>query len=280
MAVTVIVLVYNAEKTLQRCLDALLSQTYPNFELVIVDDCSTDNSKNILCSYHDNRIRIFCNEQNLGIAKSRNVGIKNSKGDLVFFTDSDCIPTLTWLESGINTIKDYDFITGWTLYENSSPSFKDRAMHGKDGFFTCNLGFKRSALEAVNGFDEEFAMYCEDKDLCYRILEKGGKKTFCPNMLIIHQTIFRSPKDELKRYKNYFRGKLLSQIKHHQEEDIKFRIIRPDMLLSMIFPPFILVARPFQSFDDFRLLPFTWLGLVKGRLYLWKECIKQRKCYL
>lgn len=280
MVVSIIVLIYNAEKTLQRCLDALLSQTYKDFELVLINDGSTDHSITIINSYRDKRIKVVNNEKNVGIAKSRNTGIKNSTGDLIFFTDSDCIPTLTWLESGINNIKDYDFITGWTLYENSNPSFKDREMHGKDCFFTCNLGFKRSALEKVGGFDEKFAMYCEDKDLCYRILGDGGRKTFCPEMLVIHQTIFRSPKDELKRYKNYFHGKLFSQIKHHQEEDVKFRIIRPDMLLSIIFPPLFLITRPFRSFDDFRLLPFTWLGLIKGRLYLWKEGIKQRQFYL
>lgn len=280
MAVSVIVLVYNAEKTLQRCLDAVLSQTYKDFELVIVDDCSTDNSKNIINSFQDKRIKAVYNEKNLCIAKSRNVGIKNSKGNLIFFTDSDCIPTLTWLESGVNNIKDYDIITGWTLYENSSPSFRDRAMQGKDCFFTCNLGFKRSALEAVNGFDEEFAMYGEDKDLCCRILAKGGKKTFCSNMLVIHQTIFRTPKDELRRYNSYFYGKLLSQIRHHREEDIRFRIIRPDLLLNLIFPPLLLITKPFRSFEDLRLLPFTWLGLARGRLHLWKSCIKQRKFYL
>src|SRR3989344_1479493 len=279
MAVSVIVLVYNAEKTLQRCLDAVLDQTYTDFELVIVNDFSTDNSRDILSSYQDKRIRIVHNPNNLGIAKSRNIGIQNSKGNLIFFTDSDCIPTLNWLESGVKGIQDYDFITGWTLYENSSPTFKDRVMSGEDYFFTCNLGFKRSVLKAVGGFDEEFAMYGEDKDLCYRILGQGGQKTFSSNMLVIHQTIFRTPKDELKRYKNYFYGKLISQIKHHQERDIKYRIIRPDMLFSVIFPPLILIARPFHSFEDLKLLPFTWLGLAKGRLYLWKNCFKQREFY-
>src|SRR3989338_10604606 len=108
-------------------------------------------------------------------------------------------------------------------------------MSGKDYFFTCNLGFKRSVLKAVGGFDEEFAMYGEDKDLCYRILGQGGQKTFSSNMLVIHQTIFRTPKDELKRYKNYFYGKLISQIKHHQERDIQYRIAPRHMRAAVNF---------------------------------------------
>ncbi len=280
MAVSVIVLVYNAEKTLRRCLDAILSQTYKDFELVMVNDCSTDSSRDILSSYKDKRIKIIDNEKNLGIAKSRNIGVKNSSGDLIFFTDSDCLPTLTWLESGVNDISNYDFITGWTLYENSYPSFRDRIVQGKDTFFTCNLGFRKRALDKVGGFDESFAMYGEDKDVCFRILAKGGKKTFCEKMIVIHLQNFRTPQGELKLYRNYLCGKLLSQVKYGLEQDVKYRIIRPDALINVIFPPLLLFTRPFRSIEDLRLLPYTWLGLLIGRITLWRKGLKLKRFYL
>src|SRR3989344_7030115 len=162
--VSVIVLTYNSENTIKRCLDSIFNQTYKNFELIILDDGSTDHTIKIIKSYKDSRIKLYKNEKNLGIAKSRNVALSKCNTRLVFFTDSDCIATSNWLEVGVKNIKGYDIITGWLLYENEIPSFRDRAIWGKDMFYTSNLGFKKSALDKVNCFDERFAMFTEDKD--------------------------------------------------------------------------------------------------------------------
>ena len=216
----------------------------------------------------------------MGIAESRNIGVKNAKGKLVFFTDSDCMPMLNWLEQGVKAISDYDIVTGWTLYENPHPSFKDRIVEGKDDFFTCNLGFKKSAITGVNGFDEDFSMYMEDKDLCYRILENGGKKVFSENMVVIHQKLLRKPMDELKIYKNYYKGKLLNEIRHKKNGEIVLRVIKPSDLIIVLFPPILLLFRPFKNLNDIILLPFTWLGMIIGRISMWKECFKQKRFYI
>lgn len=280
MKVSVIVLMYNSQKTLVRCIKSLLAQTYSEFELVFVDDNSKDKSVAIVESYDDPRIVLVKNEKNYGIAKSRNVGLRHSTGDLIFFTDSDCLPSRTWLEQGVNNIKDNDIITGWTFYENPRPSLKDRVVVGKNDFFTCNLGFKKSALDRVNGFDEKFAMYAEDKDVCFRIIKSGGKTTFCPSMVVVHQTIERSPRGELRRYANYYQGKLNSEIRYGKESNIFWRIIRPEDLIKIIFPPSLLLIKPITSFKDVKVLPFVWLGFVIGRIHLWKESFKAKKFYI
>src|SRR3989344_621457 len=279
VSVSVIVLIHNSEKTLSRCLNSLLKQDYSDFELVLVDDCSTDNSLKIIGSYNDKRIQLVHNPKNFGIAKGRNIGIKNSQGNLIFFTDSDCIPALNWLKEGIKTLGDNDIVTGWTLYENPLPTFKDRVVFGKDNFFTCNLGFKRSALEKVGGFDEQLSMYGEDKDICFRILKTGGRKVFCETMQVIHQTTTRRPRDELRRYTNYYLGKLNCHLRHVKEKDVIFRIVRPDDLAKIIFPPLFLLTKSFTSWNDFKLLPFTWLGMIRGRIRMWGEGIKTGKFY-
>ncbi len=278
--VSVIVLTYNSEKYIKKCLDNLLNQTYKDFELIIVDDFSKDNTLKIIRSYKDKRIRLYANERNLGIAKTRNIALRKCKTRLVFFTDSDCIPAINWLEVGIKNIKNYDIITGWLLYENEIPTFRDRPVWGKDMFYTSNLGFKKSALDKVNGFDEKFAMFTEDKDVCYRILEKGGKKTYCKDMIVIHQTRFKTYKSEWKDYANYYQGKLFGEIRHHKEGSVIWRIICPRDLVLTIFPPLLVILRPFKSAQDFFLLPATWAGMIKGRAILWWTAIKERRFYI
>ena len=281
MGHSVVVLTHDSEKTIRRCLDALLSQTYKDFELIIIDDCSTDKTRDILDSYEDKRIRIFLNQIQFGIAKSRNRGLRESKEKLIFFTDSDCIPSKRWLELGIKSIKNNDIVTGTTFYEKQNPTFKHRVIYSRDHFVTCNLGFKRKEIEEVNGFDEEeFNMYSEDKDLCFRILKNKGKKVFCPEMIVVHQEVFKTPKRELNTYKHYLCNKLKLQVKYGKEQSIFKRIIRPDMLLCTVFPFAILIVEQFKGFRDLKILPFTWLGMLIGRIMMWKKCIELRKFYI
>ena len=93
--VTVLVAVYNASRYLATCLDSLLSQTLADFQVVCIDDGSTDDSLSILCDYadHDPRFEVIHLEQNQGQAHARNVGLKQTKGEFVCFLDAD-----DWLE--------------------------------------------------------------------------------------------------------------------------------------------------------------------------------------
>ena len=88
--ISVIVPVYNAEKYLHRCVDSILSQSYTDFELLLIDDGSPDNSGTICDEYaaKDNRVRVF-HKENAGVSKSRNLGLDNAWGEWIAFVDSD-----------------------------------------------------------------------------------------------------------------------------------------------------------------------------------------------
>ena len=88
--ISVIVPVYNVEKYLPRCIDSILSQTFTNFELLLIDDGSTDNSGKICDEYadKDNRVRVF-HKANGGVSSARNLGLDNVKGEWVSFIDAD-----------------------------------------------------------------------------------------------------------------------------------------------------------------------------------------------
>ena len=107
--VTIIVPVYNTDKYIQVCIDSILSQTFWDFELLLVDDGSTDNSGNI-CDYYekiDSRVRVF-HTVNKGSAMARNVGIDNAKGDLISMIDSDDYVPPSYLNTLVSIMRETD----------------------------------------------------------------------------------------------------------------------------------------------------------------------------
>ncbi len=90
-AISVVMPLYNAEKYVKKTIHSILNQTYRDFELIIVDDCSTDNSVQVVESIQDNRIKLFCNEKNMGIAYTRNRALENSNGKYIAIMDDDDI---------------------------------------------------------------------------------------------------------------------------------------------------------------------------------------------
>ena len=89
-AISVIVPIYNAEKHLQSCIDSILAQTFTDFELLLINDGSKDNSGSICDEYviKDNRVRVF-HKENGGVSSARNLGLDNAIGEWVTFVDSD-----------------------------------------------------------------------------------------------------------------------------------------------------------------------------------------------
>lgn len=89
---SIIVPVYNSQDYLKECLDSILAQSYKRFEVLVINDCSTDRTEEILNTYKKfKKIRIFTNKINLGCASSRNVGLKEAVGSYICFLDSDDI---------------------------------------------------------------------------------------------------------------------------------------------------------------------------------------------
>lgn len=108
MKVSIIVPVYNAEKVLHYCVDSILKQTYKDFELILVDDGSTDKSGEICDKYaNENENVIAVHIENGGVSKARNTGIENAIGDYICFIDSDDYIAEDYLEELINTKEDF-----------------------------------------------------------------------------------------------------------------------------------------------------------------------------
>lgn len=102
---SIIVPVYNAELYLKRCLESILNQTFQDFEIICINDCSTDNSPEILREYSDKRLKIINNEKNLGAALTRNAGITSAKGEYIYFLDADDYIDKEYLEKMVEKIE-------------------------------------------------------------------------------------------------------------------------------------------------------------------------------
>lgn len=115
--VSIIMPSYNTAPYIKQTIQSVLNQTYTNWELIIVDDCSTDNTEEILEEINDNRIRYFKNEVNSGAAVSRNKALREAKGQWIAFLDSDDLWLPTKLEKQIEFMNSNNYSFSYTNYE-------------------------------------------------------------------------------------------------------------------------------------------------------------------
>lgn len=108
MKISIVTTAYNIENYIKECIDSLLAQTYKNIEIIIVNDCSTDATREIISQYNDNRINIIDHINNMGAGWARRTGIEASTGDYVITVDGDDWLSPTFIEDLVNNAKDTD----------------------------------------------------------------------------------------------------------------------------------------------------------------------------
>lgn len=123
--VSIIMPSWNTGQFIAESIYSVIKQTYKNWELLIVDDYSTDNTDDVVASFQDERIKYFKNKKNKGAALTRNRAIREAQGEWIAFLDSDDLWVPTKLEHQINFMKKYNFIFSYHEYvkidENSKP---------------------------------------------------------------------------------------------------------------------------------------------------------------
>lgn len=196
---SVVVATRNRAELLGRLLDALELQESEHFEVIVVDDASTDRTPALLAkrattaaAYSLVAIR---QEMNHGPAAARNRGWRASSAPVVCFTDDDCIPQKGWLNAHIATIEaGADLVQGRTNpvpeQRNRSTPFSRSIQRERDGGFyeTCNMSYRREVLEQVDGFDENFRFpFGEDTDIAWRAIEAGYGVAFNSLAEVYHE---------------------------------------------------------------------------------------------
>lgn len=179
-------------ESLKNCINSLKDQTYRDYEVIIIDDGSKDNTKSIFDSMNDRRFRYF-KQENKGPATARNLGISKAKGKIIAFTDADCITHKDWLKFIYLSFKNNDIecVKGRTEVANSDSSFANSVrnhIYSFSWYATNNIAYSKKVLEKLNYFDgSSFPIAgSEDGDLAWRFKLKGYSRIYCPEMVVFH----------------------------------------------------------------------------------------------
>ncbi|HVX18987.1 MAG TPA: glycosyltransferase [Acidimicrobiales bacterium] len=195
--VLVVAATHNRAELLPRLVRGLEAQVgAPAFEVVIVDDCSSDDTPSVLAELaraSSLPLQWFRQERRAGPAPARNRGWRASPASRVLFTDDDCVPHTDWVATLLAALDDHDFVQGTTIpapdqLQNSGVFSRTLEVREPSGTFqTCNMGYRRTWLEKVDGFDEAFDQPAgEDTDLALRCLDQGASFAFCAEAVVEH----------------------------------------------------------------------------------------------
>jgi O-antigen biosynthesis protein len=222
--VSVIVCSHNGGATLDECLRSLSSLNYPDFELIVVDDGSNDDTREILARFPDVRA---IDQPHRGLSIARNTGLQSATGLVVAYTDSDCVADPDWLihlvhqltrtgaaaVGGPNLTPDDGWLAACVAAAPGQPTHVLVSDQVAEHIPGCNMAFRREALEAINGFDPQFLKAGDDVDICWRLQHEGLSITFAPGAFVWHHRR-RNPRSYLKQQAGYGEAEALLQSKH------------------------------------------------------------------
>lgn len=191
--ISVVIPTYNRALLLVKCLDALSRQTFPagDFEALVVDDGSSDETREILRGKTFPFSLRFLTQEHGGAARARNLGVRESKGDIVLFTDDDCYPGEALLESHWNAHRSRERVVGRgpvvivRSYEEAAGKKFKASDYSMNFFCTSNASVRKEELARAGDFDEKFGRW-EDAELGFRLRQSGLSMAFLPGAMVYH----------------------------------------------------------------------------------------------
>lgn len=181
---SVVIPTYNRPELLRNSINSVLSQTYPDFEIIVIDDCSSDNTPGVLKAFRDERLKVIRNSSNKGIAAVRNIGVTSSQGKYIAFLDDDDEWLPDKLEKQVRIMEDgpeslgcvYSGcltmgLNGSEVVSTSIPRYRNKVLNELllENFITTSTTLlKKSCIEKAGLFDEDIP-YGEDYDMWIRI---------------------------------------------------------------------------------------------------------------
>jgi glycosyltransferase involved in cell wall biosynthesis len=210
--VSVVVCAYNAARTIGECLDGVAALDYPDYEVIVVDDGSTDATADIAAAHG---ARVF-RTPNRGLSSARNTGLFASTGAIVAYLDSDAFPDPHWLRylAASFEASTHAGIGGPNIAPLDSAPVAQCVARAPGGPIHvllsdleaehipgCNMAFRREALMAIGGFDPRYDAAGDDVDVCWRLMEHGSTLGFSPAAMVWHH-----PRDSVGAYWRQQRG--------------------------------------------------------------------------
>jgi GT2 family glycosyltransferase len=200
--VSVIVCSYNGAKTLAECLESLGRIDYPHYEVILVDDGSTDNTREIAARFPNVR---YVYQTNHGLSHARNHGAAIAKGKIFAYTDSDCMADPDWIYYLLSTLLSGNYagvggpnvsppaqnwVQACVAAAPGGPSHVLLTDTVAEHIPGCNMAWYRWTFENVGGFDPEYHKAGDDVDFCWRVQQAGHAIAFSPTAVVWHHRRF------------------------------------------------------------------------------------------
>lgn len=243
--ISVIIPTYNRQESLKKCLDSIFQIDYSDYEVIVVNDGSTDGTKEFLEKYKQkhSQLKALHLDKNYGPSVARNKGIEIAQGEIIAFTDDDCIVDKNWLREIVKSFKKNIIgVSGLIYYCKNNKIFYPKKRFLWD---TANVAYLKKALIEINGFDPFFKR-CGDADLFLKIVKKFKENSIERNeKAIIYHLKDRPVPEKILTQRVYYQVWL---IKRHGRSVKKYGInilfnfiIAPKDYLSMSATPFLII---------------------------------------
>lgn len=277
--ISVVMATYNRCEMLKNQIHCLLNQSFDKdrYELIIINDGSTDDTEEYLTSLakQDSRV-MYLLQQNRGPAAARNLGVFHAQGNIIAFTDDDCLANAQWLENIYRIFQDKSIlaIQGKTISDKKLMNPLTHQVVNEEGdssMPTCNAAYQKTIFEQAGGFDESFPFQNEDADLSWRVREMG-KIVFSPEVLVVHpprQDPFFKNAKKMKHYVSEFmlfhKNPILYQ---------KYRCTNP---WELIYWQVMVKAQTYHLLTRIKFFRQPWI-MVQGialSLYWWGDLLSK-----
>ena len=200
MEISIVVPARNAAGTIGGCVQSLLEQSVPRerYEVIVVDDGSTDETRQLV----ERSGATLIPQAQEGPAAARNKGVSVSKGDIVLFTDADCVPEANWVAEMVRSFEDGEIAGVKGVYRTRQGGIIPRFVQCEyeeryeqmakqrwiDFIDTYSAGYRREIFLAEGGFDTRYpSASVEDQEFSFRLAERGHKMVFNPRAVVYHQ---------------------------------------------------------------------------------------------
>jgi cellulose synthase/poly-beta-1,6-N-acetylglucosamine synthase-like glycosyltransferase len=275
MDISVIVPAHNAGQTISECLSSLLAQGEPReqYEVIVVDDGSTDDTRQVVQRY----AVTLLDQPHEGPAAARNRAVAASEGEIVLFTDADCVADGTWIEEMVRPFQEPEIIGVKGAYRTRQQGIIPRFVQCEyeerydrmarlrqiDFIDTYSAGYRRQIFLAEGGFDTAYPnASVEDQELSFRLAERGYKMVFNPRALVYHQH-----PDTLGAYLGrkfnigYWKVRVLRRHPQKAMRDSHTpQILKVQMALALVLLPFLALALALSS--------LAWLAILTVLVFL------------
>lgn len=281
---SIIIPTWNGKIYLEDCLKSLLSQAYPHFEVIIVDNASSDGTPDWVAA-HFPTVTLIRNERNLGFAGGVNVGLVAAQGEVLILFNQDAAAEPGWLEAMVNglTASPDIGIVGCKIYywggktiwhagvrlndprmhvvhqgENETDQGQYEQLADVDAVTGAALGIKRAILRTTGLFDEDYFVYFEDMDFCWRVRQAGYRVVYVPTAVAQHHVSSSLGFQSIKTYEQYQRSRMLFLLKHCEIA----------WLYNSFLPAELAWLNQGMRFSEYRMIRQIYLetlaGLIQG----------------